>query len=211
MPFPAPCRAWWEFLGLRTHPIYPALEYVCRLWRKCTRPEALSLQTVLVVLFLCFPKGRVSPSPGGGWGLPPWAAVCPCPVPLLSQGALGHWQNHWISCWSYIHFHLFAASKLLEAWMRKQFYPELSQAFLKSIFISPLNWRIKAGYGAAHNVLIPPHTRPDVHPGIAFSQLFHEMKSTYIVEECKEPSHKTCRWQCLVSGWCFTSVVMSSY
>ena len=87
MPFPAPCRAGWECLGLWTHPIYPALEYVCCLWRKCTRPEALNVQTMLVVLFLCFPKGRVSPSPGGGRGLPPWAAVLARCLCFLK----GHW------------------------------------------------------------------------------------------------------------------------
>lgn len=73
--FPAPARAGGSSWAFRHTLITLPWSIYVPLWRKCTRPNTLKLQTRLWCLLLCFPKGKVLPSYGGEAGLPLEAAV----------------------------------------------------------------------------------------------------------------------------------------
>lgn len=102
--FPAPARAGGSSWAFRHTLITLPWSIYVPLWRKCTRPNTLKLQTRLWCLLLCFPKGKVLPSYGGEAGYP-WRQLSLLKdTPLLFQGALGHWENHWISSWKHYQF-----------------------------------------------------------------------------------------------------------
>ena len=75
MAWRAPARAGGSSWAFRHTLITLPWSMYVLLWRKCTRPNALKLQTSLWCLLLCFPKGKVLPSYGGEAGLPLEAAV----------------------------------------------------------------------------------------------------------------------------------------
>ena len=143
---PSTSQSGWELLGLQTHPDYPALEYVCSFVKKMHKAQRPEITNQPVVPFALFPKGQSlaflwrwsGATPGGS---------CPC-----SRTLLCFFKGRWVTekttgslPGSTTNFQLFAAFNFLEAQMRKQFYSEFAEAFLKSIFISALNWHIESG------------------------------------------------------------------
>ena len=115
---------------------------------------------------LCFPKGRVSPSPGGGGGCP-WRLLSLLDFSASSRdtGTLRKPLDLLLEVQPICNSLM--SPSLLKARRRKGFLSWVLEAFLKSVCLSAWNGRL--GPGAAHTVLA---TSPPPKPGLLFVNSF---------------------------------------
>lgn len=151
LPFPAPSRMRRD-LDPQTHPTWPDPGSMCALlWKNAQglRPHAygtscfVSQRAILPRLLLQVEGG------------------CPCrPLSLPDASTfskeIGTQKTPRSLAASMTNFEVTAAPILLEAWMRKLFYPQFSEGNLKLIFISALIW---------HLIAVPGDSAPCInHP-----------------------------------------------
>ena len=138
---PSTGQSRWELLGLRTHPDSPAPEYVCSFVKEMHKAQRPEMRNHAVVPFALFPKGQ-SLAFSWRWSGATPGGSCPCPRTCLCFFK-GRWGTGSLPGGT-TNFQLLAALSVLEGQMRKRFYPEFAEAFLKSSFISALNWHYRS-------------------------------------------------------------------